>query len=74
MRDPINPPHYTAGDIEFIDALESMLSQEEYRGFLRGSAIKYQWRLGLKGDACEDTAKAQWYMERLRAHLEETAK
>jgi hypothetical protein len=51
-----------------------MLSPEEYRGFLRGSAIKYQWRLGLKGDACDDTAKAQWYMERLRAHLEETTK
>jgi len=72
MLDPINPPHYTAGDIEFIDALESMLSADEFRGFLRGSAIKYQWRLGLKGDACEDTGKAQWYMERLRAHLEVT--
>ena len=74
MRDPINPKHYTAGAIECIEALEAMLSPEQYVGFLRGSAMKYQWRLGRKGDASEDTAKAQWYMERLRAHLEETTK
>tara|TARA_R110000824_G_scaffold1626_6_gene8009 strand:- start:5302 stop:5523 length:222 start_codon:yes stop_codon:yes gene_type:complete len=71
MNDPINPRHYTAGSIECIEALEAMLTPEQYVGFLRGSAIKYQWRLGRKGDASEDTAKAQWYMERLRAHLEE---
>jgi len=70
--DPINPPHYTAGDIEFIDALESMLSPDEFRGFLRGSAAKYLWRLGRKGASVEDTKKAQWYIERLRAHLEDT--
>ena len=70
--DPINPPHYTAGDIEFIDALESMLSADEFRGFIRGSAAKYLWRLGSKGASVEDTKKAQWYIERLRAHLEDT--
>jgi hypothetical protein len=65
----INPTHYTSGDVECIDAIKSMLSAEEYQGFLRGSAFKYQWRLGLKGDASEDTAKALWYLVRLKAYL-----
>lgn len=32
--------------------------------FCRGSAIKYLWRAGLKGDMGEDLRKAAWYCER----------
>ncbi len=68
MIDAVNrPAHYTAGEVEFIDALAAMLPPAEFRGFLRGAALKYQWRLGLKAnDEEEDIAKAQWYLARLR--------
>lgn len=68
----IDPPHYTSGDIECIDAIRSMLSTEAYEGFLRGSAFKYQWRLGLKGvdNRGLDAAKAQWYLARLQTSIE----
>jgi hypothetical protein len=32
--------------------------------FCIGSAVKYLWRAGLKGDAIEDLLKARWYIDR----------
>jgi Protein of unknwon function (DUF3310) len=65
-----HPPHYTQGAVECIDALEAALGREGFVSFLRGQVIKYQWRLGLKGDALEDARKAAWYGARLVATLE----
>ena len=67
------------GLLSRIEELESCgatttSTRGQRRGFLRGSAAKYLWRLGRKGASVEDTKKAQWYVERLRAHLEETTK
>jgi predicted nucleic acid-binding Zn-ribbon protein len=42
-----------------------MLPREQFIGFLRGQVVKYQWRMGRKGDAAQDAAKAQWYAARL---------
>jgi len=65
-HDPVNhPTHYTRGKVECIDAIEAAMSPAEFRGFLKGQVIKYTWRLGLKGDATEDAAKAAWYQNRL---------
>lgn len=50
----------------------SALGREEFVGFLRGQVIKYQWRLGLKGSAAEDAAKARWYADRLVEVINET--
>jgi hypothetical protein len=58
------PPHYTAGGIECIDAIESALTTEEFRGFCKGNALKYSWREKNKGGD-EDLKKAQWYLNRL---------
>lgn len=64
-----NPSHYTAGGIETIDFIKAKLTPEEYRGYLRGNAMKYQSRTGLKGEALEDAQKCSWYQDRLVALL-----
>lgn len=70
-KDMVNrPDHYTQGNIECIDAMESALTREEFIGFLKGQILKYNWRLGLKGDPIEDAKKIQWYNNRLIRTLE----
>jgi hypothetical protein len=59
-----NPSHYTTGGIECIDAMQAMLSREEFIGYLRGNVFKYQWRYKHK-NGIEDLKKAQWYANRL---------
>ena len=63
------PAHYASGAVECIDAIESALSPDGFIGFLRGQVIKYQWRMGQKGDPAEDAAKARWYATRLETFL-----
>jgi hypothetical protein len=65
MKDAINPDHYKVGGIEAIDYVQAKLSPEEYRGYLRGSALKYLSRAGHKDDTTQDYKKAQWFIERL---------
>ena len=69
MSDPINPDHYRSGGIECIDAIRAAMSPEEFRGFLKGQVFKYNWRMGRKGDAAEDSRKAAWYQDRLTQEL-----
>ena len=67
--DPVNnPPHYNKGDIECIDAIEAMLTHEEYVGYLRGNSLKYRWRFRYK-DFIQDLKKAEWYENRLLEEL-----
>lgn len=67
-----NPTHYAdQGAVECIDAMESMLSREEFIGFLRGNSFKYRWRCRSKGNAVKDLRKAQWYENRLLSIIEE---
>lgn len=64
-RDAVNnPKHYTTGGIECIDAMQAMLSREEFIGYLRGNIFKYQWRYKHK-NGVEDLRKADWYAQRL---------
>lgn len=65
--DAINPEHYK-GDIECIDALRSVLSEEEFRGYCRGSALAYLWRLGKKDAIEQEASKALWYVSWLAGH------
>lgn len=64
-----HPAHYNRGGIECIDAIEAMLGPEGFVAWLRGTIVKYQWRLGHKGNSAEDAAKADWYSTRLAAAL-----
>lgn len=66
-----NPSHYTQGGIECIDAMEAMLSRDEFIGYLRGNIFKYQWRYKDK-NGLEDLKKANWYSAKL-LELEESA-
>ena len=59
-----NPTHYTNGNIECLDAMQAMLSPDEFIGFLRGNIFKYQWRYKLK-NGVEDLKKAQFYQNKL---------
>ena len=65
-----NPPHYNKGDIECIDAIEAMLTFEEYVGYLRGNALKYRWRFRYK-NGLQDLEKAKWYEQRLMETLKQ---
>lgn len=64
MADKINPDHYKNGGIETIDYLRAKLSPEEFRGFLKGNAMKYLSRAEMKGGE-EDYKKAMWYVSML---------
>ena len=69
--DSVNhPSHYCSGDIECIDAIDASMSTSEFRGYLKGNAMKYLWRYGLKGKGVEDLKKAHWYLDRLITELE----
>jgi hypothetical protein len=41
------------------------MSKEEFRGYLKGNALKYQWRYGYKSKPEEDLLKAKWYLNKL---------
>ena len=70
FSDEVNKPqHYNNGSIECIEAVEGMLTPEEYMGYLRGSILKYQWRCRYKGHPIVDLRKARWYEERLIAYI-----
>ena len=60
-----HPPHYTAGKVECIDALESATTGlHGIEAVCTANAIKYLWRWKQK-NGVEDLQKAKWYIERL---------
>ena len=61
-----HPSHYTTGAVECIDAIESALTSEEFRGYLKGNILKYTWRERSKGGD-ESMRKAEWYLLRMLA-------
>ena len=65
-----SPAHYNQGQTECIDAIEAMLSVEEYIGYLRGNSMKYRWRFRYK-NGFEDLKKAEWYEKRLTKFMED---
>ena len=74
-NDMVNrPQHYLpvlgGPEIECIDAIHAALGNEQFVGFLRGQVIKYNWRVGKKWEATEDSRKAAWYQARLTALLD----
>lgn len=73
-QDAINPPHYKAGKVECIDALESAtICKHGIEAVCVANVIKYLWRYEAKGGV-QDCKKAKWYLERLISHLETNIK
>ncbi|MQS52154.1 DUF3310 domain-containing protein [Companilactobacillus mishanensis] len=63
IEDEVNhPTHYNQGILEVIDAMKAM-TDDEYRGFLRGNALKYIYRLGSKDNPKQDGEKAKYYID-----------
>lgn len=67
MSDPVNHPAHYKDRVPGVECIEVT----EHFNFLRGNAIKYLWRAGLKGDEIEDLEKAQWYISREIEKLKE---
>lgn len=61
MKDPINPYHYTAAEIECIDAIQAALGAKGFKAYCYGNIIKYAWRANKKGTSEEDGKKAAWF-------------
>lgn len=59
-----NPPHYTQGGIECIDAMEAAYGTEAVIMFCMCNAFKYQWRFNAKNGR-EDILKCQWYQNKM---------
>ena len=66
MNDMVNhPEHYTSGNVECIDALESAVQGlPGNEAICAGNAIKYIWRYRHK-NGLQDLQKAEWYLQRL---------
>lgn len=68
-----HPSHYTTGKIEVIRIMEDQLTDEEYRGYIKGQVIKYVTRERHK-NGLEDLKKAAWYLNRLIQKMEKQQK
>ena len=66
--------HYQREGLEPIQQMQANYTAEEFTGFLKGSAKKYQERLGLKDKSvdgmCEDITKSMQYLYWLKLHLQ----
>jgi len=55
--------HYMEAGIQPWDAMAAWLTPEEFRGFLKGNAIKYLARANRKGKQ-QDIEKAKHYLDK----------
>jgi len=68
--DAINPSHYKHNGIETIDYMKAVSTEEEFKGHLRLTAIKYISRLGKKDCPKQEIKKAIWYLNKLLEEYE----
>lgn len=70
QNDVVNHPnHYNSYSREVIDTMEGVMTDVEFKGYLKGNIIKYVSRYQFKNGA-EDLKKAQWYLAKLRDTVE----
>ena len=60
----MKPKHYADMPVEPLEVIKSVLTYEEYIGFLKGNAIKYAMRAGRKSGS-DDVAKFGFYKDEL---------
>jgi hypothetical protein len=56
--------HYASKEVQPWDAMESWMTPEQFKGFLRGNVIKYVARCDDKGGV-QDLQKAAHYLQKL---------
>jgi hypothetical protein len=68
MSDPVNhPKHYKVfPNMEAIDIIRKVLTEEEFNGYLKGNFLKYRLRAGDKDDLEQDIAKSNWYRDHVK--------
>jgi hypothetical protein len=62
----VDGTHYKDMPIEPWDAMEVLLTPEEFIGFLKGNYLKYVMRADKKIGALHDTKKAKHYKAKLK--------
>jgi len=67
-EDVVNEPnHYKLfGTVEVIDMIKTLLTEEEFKGYLKGNCLKYRLRAGKKDNVEQDIAKALRYEKWLK--------
>ena len=70
MKDWKNPEHYQKQDFEAIDVIKSVLTEEQFTGYLIGNSLKYLLRVNDKDTVLMNISKAEWYANRLEKELE----
>lgn len=72
VSDTNHPVRY-GGDSEYecIKVLKAWLNEDEYKGFLKGNAIKYLCRLGKKDSEKKELEKSMWYISKLMEEVKE---
>lgn len=64
--DPVShPSHYTQGNIQCIDAMESAFGKEALATWCKLNAFKYIWRADHKNGK-EDIDKSIWYLNKYK--------
>lgn len=71
-KNVLHPNHYQLScGVEVMDVIKSVLTPEQFTGFLKGNAIKYLLRAGRKGGEVEDLKKMATYNDLLIEELED---
>ena len=70
MSDWKNPTHYQKKDFEAIEVIKSVLTEEQFTGYLIGNSLKYLLRVNNKDTVEMNVGKAEWYSARLEKELE----
>ncbi len=71
LEDEVNSPqHYQQGNLETIEVIKGMLTQEEFLAYCAGSVTKYVSRYRYKETPSKDLDKAVWFLNRLIQELE----
>ena len=63
--------HYKDMAVQPWHVMESVLTREEFIGFLKGNVIKYSLRAGRK-EGSDDAGKARHYMQKLKEVINDT--
>lgn len=62
MDEVHKPQHYKLfPDMEVVDLIREVLTDEEWKGYCKGNILKYRLRAGKKGDGMRDLAKSNVY-------------
>ena len=65
LKNPNSKYYELWENFEAIDVIKLALTDEEYKGFLKGNILKYQLRLGKKDDVSKEIEKIKDYQREL---------